>query len=137
MQGRPAFFRVAPASRAGLASLVLAFWVGPRIWTLAKDRGFLTTGDFLEFRYGPVVRGTITVLLLFGTLAILAGQIIAGAAILNVLTGAPRWVGSLIGGAIMTIYFAAGGLKGTAIVNTVQLLVMLAGFLLALPFVAS
>ena len=122
---------------AGIASLVLAFWVGPRIWALAKEHGFLTTGDFLEFRYGPSVRGVISVLLLLGTLAILAGQIIAGAAILNVLTGAPRWVGSVIGGAIMTIYFTAGGLRGTAVVNTVQLVVMLVGFLLALPFVVG
>lgn len=120
---------------AGLASLVLAFSVGPRIWTLAQRHGFFTTGDFLEFRYGPAVRGVISVLILLGTLAILAGQIIAGAAILNVLTGAPRWVGSIIGGSIMTVYFAAGGLLGTALVNTVQLVVMLAGFLLALPFV--
>src|SRR5688572_20069071 len=119
---------------AGLASLVLAFWVGPRIWTLATRHGFLTTGDFLEFRYGPTVRGVMTVLILLGSLAILAGQLIAGAAILNVITGAPRWVGSLIGGSIMTIYFAAGGLLGTAWVNTVQLGVMLAGFAVALPF---
>ncbi|OFW01076.1 MAG: hypothetical protein A3I61_13870 [Acidobacteria bacterium RIFCSPLOWO2_02_FULL_68_18] len=119
---------------AGLASLVLAFWVGPRLWTLAHRHGFFTTGDFLEFRYGAGVRGLITGLILLGSLAILAGQIIAGAAILNVLTGAPRWVGSLIGGSIMTVYFAAGGLLGTAMVNTLQLAVMLAGFLLALPF---
>ena len=33
---------------AGLASLVLAFWVGPRIWRLAKAHGFYTAGDFLE-----------------------------------------------------------------------------------------
>ena len=119
---------------AGLASFVLAFWVGPRIWTLAQRHGFFTTGDFLEFRYGPAVRGVITALLLVGSLAILAGQIIAGAAILNVLTGAPRWVGSLIGGSIMTIYFTAGGLLGTAMVNTLQLVVMVVGFACALPF---
>ena len=119
---------------AGLASLVLAFAVGPRIWTLARTHGFYTTGDYLEFRYGPAVRGVISGLILLGTLAILAGQLIAGAAILNVVTGAPRWVGSLIGGSIMTIYFAAGGLLGTAVVNTVQLVVMVAGFAIALPF---
>ena len=119
---------------AGLASLVLAFSVGPRIWLLAKEHGFFTTGDFLEFRYGPAVRSAVSALILLGSLAILAGQLIAGAAILNVVTGAPRWVGSLIGGSIMTIYFAAGGLLGTAVVNTVQLVVMLGGFLVALPF---
>jgi SSS family solute:Na+ symporter len=119
---------------AGIASFALAFWVGPRLWTLAKQHGFYTTGDFLEFRYGSAVRGVIAILVTFGCLWILAAQLMAGAAIISVLTGAPRWVGSVIGGAIMTIYFAAGGLLGTAWVNTLQLGVMLAGFLVALPF---
>jgi SSS family solute:Na+ symporter len=119
---------------AGLASFALAFWVGPRLWKLATEHGFYTTGDFLEYRYGPVVRGIISLLVTFGSLWILAAQLMAGAAILNVLTGAPRWLGSLVGGGIMTVYFAAGGLLGTALVNTMQLVVMLAGFTLALPF---
>ena len=118
---------------AGLASFVLAFAVGPRLWRLAKDHGFLTTGDFLEHRYDSTVRGIIATLLCFGSLWILAAQLMAGAAIISVLTGAPRWVGSLAGGAIMTVYFTAGGLLGTAWVNTLQLVVTLAGFALALP----
>jgi SSS family solute:Na+ symporter len=122
---------------AGLASLALAFWVGPRLWTLAKEHGFYTTGDFLEYRYGSAVRGIVTGLVAFGSLWILAAQLIAGAAILNVVTGAPRWAGSLIGGAIMTIYFTAGGLLGTAWVNSLQLVVMLAGFILAAAFVIA
>ncbi len=79
-----------------------------------QEHGFYTTGDFLEYRYGPRVRGIVSVLVTFGALWILAAQLMAGAAILNVLTGAPRWLGSLIGGAIMTVYFAAGGLLGTS-----------------------
>jgi SSS family solute:Na+ symporter len=122
---------------AGLASLALAFWVGPRLWTLAKEHGFYTTGDFLEYRYGSAVRGIVTGLVAFGSLWILAAQLIAGAAILNVVTGAPRWAGSLIGGAIMTIYFTAGGLLGTAWVNSLQLVVMLVGFILASAFVIA
>ena len=118
---------------AGLASFVLAFWVGPRLWALAKTHGFYTTGDFLEHRYGPTVRGISSVLVTFGCLWILAAQLMAGAAILNVITGAPRWLGSLIGGGIMTVYFAAGGLLGTAWVNSFQLVVMLVGFAAALP----
>jgi SSS family solute:Na+ symporter len=119
---------------AGLASFALAFWVGPRLWTLAKEHGFYTTGDFLEHRYGSAVRGIVTGLVAFGSLWILAAQLIAGAAILNDVTGAPRWAGSLIGGAIMTIYFTAGGLLGTAWVNSLQLVVMLVGFILAAAF---
>ena len=122
---------------AGLASFALAFWVGPRLWTLAKEHGFYTTGDFLEFRYGPTVRAVITGLVCFGSLWILAAQLIAGAAIISVLTGAPRWVGAAIGGGIMTIYFTAGGLLGTAWVNTLQLIVMLVGFAVAVPFAVA
>jgi SSS family solute:Na+ symporter len=118
---------------AGLASFVLAFAVGPRLWRLAKEHGFLTTGDFLEHRYDSTVRGIIAALLCFGSLWILAAQLMAGAAIISVLTGAPRWIGSLTGGAIMTIYFTAGGLLGTAWINALQLVVTLLGFALALP----
>ena len=118
---------------AGLGSIVFAFWVAPRLWHVARQHDFYTTGDYLEFRYGVTVRTTATLLVGLGTLALLAGQLIAGAAILNVLTGIPRWAGALIGGAIMTIYFTAGGLLGSAHVNAVQLAVMLVGFAFALP----
>jgi SSS family solute:Na+ symporter len=119
---------------AGLGSLVFAFWVAPRLWTLAREHDFFTTGDFLEHRYNAAVRGLATGLVAIGSLVLLAGQLIAGAAIINVVTGAPRWVGSLAGGAIMTIYFTAGGLLGSAWVNTLQMVVMLVGFVAALPF---
>jgi SSS family solute:Na+ symporter len=118
---------------AGIGSLVFAFAVAPKLWRLASDHDFYTTGDYLEFRYGPRVRVAATILVNLGALALLAGQLIAGATILNVLTGAPRWAGALLGGAIMTVYFAAGGLLGTAWVNTLQLAVMLGGFAMALP----
>jgi SSS family solute:Na+ symporter len=118
---------------AGLGSLVFAFLVAPRLWQLAKDHDFYTTGDYLEYRYGPQVRAVATALVAVGALALLAGQLIAGATILNVLTGMPRWAGALTGGVIMTVYYTAGGLLGTAWVNTLQLVVMLAGLLVALP----
>ena len=118
---------------AGLASIVFGLWVAPALWRLAKARDFLTTGDYLEFRYGPTVRAVAAAIICVGSLAILAGQLIAGAAILNVITGIPRWAGALAGAAVMTIYFTAGGLLGSAWVNSIQLVVMLAGFMLALP----
>lgn len=120
---------------AGIGSLVLAFWVGPRIWRLAKAHGFYTAGDFLEYRYGASVRGIIAALIWVGTLFILAGQLIAGAAVLNVVAGVSRPVGAAIGAAVMTVYFVAGGLLSSAWVNVVQLIVLLGGFLLAIPIV--
>jgi SSS family solute:Na+ symporter len=122
---------------AGIGSLVLAFVVGPRLWALAADRGFLTVGDLLEDRYGATVRGVVAALIWIGALAILAGQLIAGAAVLEVVADLPKWQGVLIGGLAMTIYFTAGGLLSSAWVNTVQLVVLIGGFMVALPVVVN
>jgi SSS family solute:Na+ symporter len=119
---------------AGLGSIVLAMWVGPRIRRLAAEHNLQTVGDFLEWRYGPSVRATIAILLWVGTLMILAGQLIALAWLLNVVVGLPKWVGCLAGGVVMTAYFTAGGLLSSAVVNLIQLIVLLVGFALAVPF---
>lgn len=118
---------------AAIGSVVLAFLVGPRLWKLAAEREFLTAGDYLEYRYGPWVRGVIAALIWLGTLSILAAQLMAGAAVLEVAGGIPFWLGTLISALVMTIYFAAGGLLSSAWVNAVQLVVLLAGLLAALP----
>lgn len=122
---------------AGLGSLVLAFWIGPKLWQAASDHGFLTAGDFLEYRYGPLVRGLLSSLIWLGTLAILAGQLIAGAAVLTAVADIPRPVGAAIGGIAMTIYFTAGGLLSSAWVNAVQLVVLLIGLIIAVPLALS
>lgn len=118
---------------AGLGSLALAFWIGPRIRRIAARHDLRTVGDFLEHRYGPTVRALIATLLWFGALAILAVQLIAMAWVLNVITGVPKYAGCLIGGLVMTTYFAAGGLIASAWVNLAQLVVLLIGFGVAVP----
>ncbi len=120
---------------AGLGSVLLALVVGPKLWTLAAQRGFYTVGDYLEFRYGRLVRGVIAIILWMGSLAILAGQWIAVAWILNVIAGVPKLFGCVLGGLVTILYFAAGGLVSAAWVNVAQVVVKLSGFALALPFV--
>jgi len=119
---------------AGIGTLLLAFWIGPRIWRIAKEHDLYTVGDYLELRYGPSVRGIVATLLWLATLAILAGQLIAFAWILDVVADVPKWAGCLIAGGVMTIYFAAGGLLTSAWVNLVQLVVLVIGFAIALPW---
>ena len=68
---------------AGLGSIVLAFWVGPRLRRVAAAHNLHTVGDFLEHRYGREVRATIAILLWIGTLAILAAQLMAMGYVLN------------------------------------------------------
>ncbi len=119
---------------AGIGTLGLAFWVGPRIWRVATQNGLYTVGDYLELRYGRSVRAIIAALLWVGTPAILAGQLIAMSDILEVVAGTPPWAGALAGGVVITIYFTAGGLLTSAWVNLVQLVVILVGFAVAVPW---
>jgi SSS family solute:Na+ symporter len=122
---------------AGIGSLVLALVVGPRIWALASERGYLTVGDFLEDRYGQSVRVIIAALIWFGALFILAGQLLLGAAVFSVVAGLPKWAGVLVGGAAMTGYFSAGGLLSSVGVSGVQLIVKFTGFAIAIPILMS
>ena len=122
---------------AGTGSLLLALVVGPRIWRLASERGYLTVGDFLEDRYGQSVRVAIASLIWIGALFILAGQLLAGAAVFAAVAGLPKWAGVLIGGAAMTGYFSAGGLLSSVGVSVVQLVVKFAGFAIAIPILMS
>jgi len=73
----------------------------PKIWRIAKEHDLYTVGDYLELRYGPSVRGIVATLLWLATLAILAGQLIAFAWILDVVADVPKWAGCLIAGAVM------------------------------------
>jgi SSS family solute:Na+ symporter len=120
---------------ASIGTVLLAFWVGPKLWRIARERNLYTVGDWLEYRYGGSVRAIVAGLLWLGTLAILAGQLIAIAWVLDVVAGVPKVVGCLIGGGVMTVYFTAGGLLTSAWVNLVELVVLLAGFGLAIPLV--
>ena len=119
---------------AGIGSLFLAFLVGPRIWTIAKNASLHTLGDFLEFRYSKAVKAVIAVLLWMGTLAILAGQLIAISWILEVVAGIPKWEGCLLGGLVATIYCSAGGLFTSALINRIELTVTMSGLLASVPF---
>ena len=117
--------------------MFLAFFIGPRVWRIAKEHNLYTTGDLLELRYGALVRGVVTLLIWLGTLSILAGQLIAGASVLAVVAGVPQWEGTIISAVVVTSYFMAGGLLSSAWVNAVQLVVLLAGFAVAVPMVLS
>ena len=122
---------------AGLGSLALALWVGPRIWREARAHGDFTVGDFLERHYGRTMRGLVASLIWVGTFSILAAQLIGVAAVLEAAGGLPRFAGYFVGAAVALAYFVAGGLLASAWVNRVQLLFILAGFAIAVPVVVG
>jgi SSS family solute:Na+ symporter len=119
---------------AAIGCLFLGLFVAPRMHRLAAERGFLTVGDFLEARYDRSVRGLISAVLWLGTLAILAGQLIAMAWALEVVLGLPKAWGCVLSGVVLVAYFSGGGLLASVWVNVLELAVLLAGFILAVPY---
>jgi SSS family solute:Na+ symporter len=122
---------------AGLGSLVLAFWIGPRIWREATRLKLLTVGDFLEHHFGRRVRALAAVIIWMGSLFILCAQLDGAAAVLTIAGGLSHTTGCLVGALVMTAYFVAGGLHAAARVNGIQLLVKLGGFAIATPIVIA
>lgn len=122
---------------AGIGSLFLAWWVGPKIRAIAAAQNLRTVGDFFEWRYDARVRAVLTSILWVGALTILAGQLVALSKLVRAVLGWEGWIGCMIGGVVMTTYSAAGGLKSSAWVNMVQLAVKMLGFFIALPIALS
>ena len=120
---------------AGIGSMILAFIVGPKIWRIARENNFYTLSDYLDKRYSKFFSGVISLMMAVGTLALFAGQLLGIAWILEVVAGVPKTYGVITGALVTTLYFAAGGLLSGAMVNIVEVAVILAGFVAALPFV--
>ena len=120
---------------AGIGSIILAFIVGPKIWRIARENNYYTLSDYLDARYSRAFSGIISFMMAAGTLALFAGQLLGIAWILDVAAGIPKTQGVIIGAVVTTLYFAAGGLLSSAIVNIVEVAVILAGFIIAVPYV--
>lgn len=118
---------------AGLGTLVLAFWLGPRIWKASTDHGLLTVGDFLEHHFGRDVRGLAALIIWAGSFFILCGQLKGAAVVLERVGGISLEVGAFAAAVATVAYFVMGGLKSAALVNVIQVVVILGGFLIAAP----
>ena len=122
---------------AGIGSMILAFWVGPRIWRIAREHNYYTLSDYLDARYSKIFSGIISFMMALGTLALFSGQLLGIAWILEVVADVPKTQGVIAGAVVTTLYFAAGGLLSSAIVNIIEVAVILAGFVIALPYVLT
>ena len=119
---------------AGIGTLLLAVWLGPRMWRTANRHRLRTVGDFLELRYGATTRAVLTGLLLVATLFVLAAQLLAAGVLIGAVADIPLPLGILFSAGVMTAYFIAGGLASAAVVNLVQLVVLVVGLGLVAPW---
>lgn len=122
---------------SAVGTFILAFVIGPLIWAAAKKYNFYTLGDYFEYRYSKNFRGLISLLMVVGTVAIFAGQLMGIAWILSVVADISKNWGILIAAIVIILYFCTGGLLSAAYVNIIEVFVKLAGFLVAVPFVMN
>lgn len=93
-----------------------------------------TLGDYLDIRYSKYFKGAISIMMTIGTLALFAGQLMGIAWILDVTSGIDKNIGILIGAVVVVLYFSSGGLLSSAIVNVLELVIIILGFIIAVPF---
>lgn len=122
---------------AAIGTLVLAFWLGPRIWAQAAEHNLLTIGDFLEHHFGRAVRGLAALITWAGSFFILCSQLKGAAIVLHIAAGWALGPAAFVAAVFCVGYFILGGLRSAAIVNQVQLAVILIGFLIAAPLSGS
>jgi len=122
---------------AGIGSIILALLVGPKIWRIAWRYNLYTLGDYLDKRYSKAYRGLFSSMMAIGTLALFAAQLLGVAWIMEVVAGMPKQASVIIGAVVTTLYFVAGGMLSAVIVNIVEVFVILAGFIIAMPYIYS
>ena len=122
---------------SAVGTFILAFIIGPKIWEIAKNHGFYTLGDYLEYRYNRYLRGLISLMMAIGTLAIFAGQLMGIGWILSVVADIDKTTSVLIASAVVVLYFCAGGFLSAVYANLIEACVKLIGFIVAVPLVLS
>jgi SSS family solute:Na+ symporter len=118
---------------------VVLFFLAKRLWTLGKERGYLTQGDFLEDRYSSRALGTLSAVLgVVFVLPYLQLQITGLGLIVRLVTGdSASGTLSMITGSVLVVAFVLwAGLRGVAATSYFKdgiMLVALVVLIVAVP----
>lgn len=118
---------------------MVLFFLAKRLWTLGKERGYLTQGDFLADRFGSPLLGTLSAILgVLFVLPYLQLQITGLGLIVKLVTGnAVSSTLSMVLGCLLVVAFVLwAGLRGVAATSyfkDVIMLVVLVVLLVAVP----
>ncbi|HQV32724.1 MAG TPA: sodium:solute symporter family protein [Calditrichia bacterium] len=116
------------ASSSAVVVPFLFFLIGVPLWKLGEKRRFLTQIQFFRERWDSQVLGFLLFLVIVALMIpyLLIGVMGGGITLFNITEGrVPEWVGGLLVCAVIFTYVSAGGVRGTAWVNTFQTLVFM------------
>ncbi|MEC3974817.1 sodium:solute symporter family protein [Amycolatopsis sp. H20-H5] len=118
---------------------IVLFFLAKRLWTLGKERGYLTQGDFLQDRFGSKALGTLSAVLgVLFVLPYLQLQITGLGLIVKLVTGdaASGTLSMVIGCALVVAFVLWAGLRGVATTSYFKdaiMLVVLVVLIVAIP----
>lgn len=118
---------VADPFGSSLCLILAGLFFAPRLYRL----NMLTVGDYYRFRYDRTVEVLCTFCVVASYLGWVAAQFKVLGLVLNVVTegGISQSVGIVIGAAIVLVYTAFGGMFSVAILDFVQISVIMGGLL--------
>ena len=109
-----------------------------RNWLMGKRYGFITPGDMYAYYYNSEAIRWLTVLTaVLYSVFYSALQLMASAALFQVVCGVPFTVGALFMAFICWFYVCAGGIKASAWVGVIQFILMMSGIIILGAFVLA
>jgi SSS family solute:Na+ symporter len=115
-----------------MAIIVVYLFFAPRLHRLAKPHGFVTPGDWVDYRFRSTPLSVLTNLLLVVSVAnYLLAQLMAMGHIVAGISGhlVPYWVGVLVLIGVIIVYETLGGLRAVAWTDCAQGLMLFVGLL--------
>lgn len=111
-------------------ALIVLCLIAPKL----RDTGVRTVPEYFRLRYGDtagVIESMLTFICLIG---VTAAQISVSASVLKVMLGMDYYTALLIMAVLICLYAVLGGMWGVALTDVLQLVMVVAGMCLAVPF---
>jgi len=134
--------------RDGLAYAFASFYVltipitgtffSKRTWLMGKRYGFITPGDMYAYYYNSEpLRFLVVMTAVLYSIFYSAVQLMASAALFNVIAGVPVTFGGIFMAFIVWFYVCTGGLKASTWVGVIQFVLLVGGIILLGFFVIT
>ena len=113
-----------------MGCLLFGLFMSARVKEMGDRHGHLTYPDFVEERFDGRTRVVATITTVLAYVAYSAGQLVASAAILQVLLGWDYNTALLVASGIVIVYTATGGYLAVTYTDWVQFILLLVGIVL-------
>ena len=114
----------------GLALILLAF-LAPRM----RNTGVRTVPEYFRIRYGHTAGILESILTIVSMIGLTAAQLKVSASILEVMLGMDYNTALVLVAVLICVYSMLGGMWGVALTDALQLIMVVAGMCLTVPFV--